>query len=57
MRKTYASRRSRGIKTRDAGILGIWLGIRDYIFGEYGRFWMGKDMGNLYWEILVKYNL
>ena len=52
----YASRRSKGIKTGDAGSLEVWLGSEDRGFGEDGSLWAGKDMGQSGWESLVKDN-
>ena len=51
--KMYASGRSGGIKTGDVGSLEIWLGRGDSGFGEDGRCWVGKEMGQSDWESSV----
>ena len=56
-RNTYTIGHNICINNGDTESLDIWIGIRDDIFGEDGIFWEGKDMGQLYWEILVKDNL
>ena len=53
----YARRQSRGINTGDAGILERWIRSRDSIFEKYDYYLEGKEMGQLYWESLVKAKL
>ena len=55
--KTYASRRSIGMKNGDAGSLKSWIWSGDGGFGSYGGCLAGIEMGYSYWEILVKVNL
>ena len=56
-RKMYASGKSGGINTGDAGILEIWIGIGDSVLGEDERCWTGTEMEQSDLEILVKDNL
>ena len=56
-RNTYSIIQRVGIKTEYVGILEIWIGQEDNRFGEDGLLWVGKDMGLLYWDILIKDDL
>ena len=57
MSNTYARGWSGGIKNGDVGSLEIWLGSVERIIGEDGRCWVGTEMGQSEWEILVKDNI
>ena len=55
--KAYSRGLRGGINTRYSGILEIWIGSVDVIFGEDGGCWSGTYIRQLDWESLVKDNL